>query len=113
MIFRAGFFSFISIRIATLLLCFAVTTFAMPGPGKREPVIVENVSITGSPISDLEGNVVGVTIPLKRAGRLLLLEGTIDNVIGNFILDTGSSGLVLNTTYSVMPSQSMTKKVAV
>lgn len=39
------------------------------------------------------------TIPLKRAGRLMMLEATIDGVTGNFILDTGSSKLVLNSTY--------------
>jgi predicted aspartyl protease len=59
----------------------------------------ERMSITGSSITDQQGNTIGVTIPLKRAGRLLLLEGTVDNITGNFILDTGASGLVLNKTY--------------
>lgn len=68
-------------------------------PEKIVPGTLEHVTICGSPISDPQGNVVGVTIPLKRAGRLLLLEGTVDNVSGNFILDTGASGLVLNKTY--------------
>ena len=40
-----------------------------------------------------------VTIPLKRAGRLLMMEAKIDNETGNFIFDTGSSKLVLNNTY--------------
>jgi predicted aspartyl protease len=40
-----------------------------------------------------------ITIPLKRAGRLLLMEARIDNETGNFIFDTGSSKLVLNNTY--------------
>jgi len=40
-----------------------------------------------------------ITIPLKRAGRLLLMEARIDNETGNFIFDTGSSRLVLNNTY--------------
>jgi predicted aspartyl protease len=68
----------------------------LPGP---ETVVSGNVHITGSVICDFRGNAVGVTIPLKRAGRLFLLEGTINNIVGNFILDTGASGLVLNTTY--------------
>ncbi|MFZ4520562.1 MAG: aspartyl protease family protein [Bacteroidales bacterium] len=63
------------------------------------PISVGNITISGSSITGPLGNAVGVTIPLKRAGRLLLLEGTIDNVSGNFILDTGASGLVLNKTY--------------
>jgi len=61
--------------------------------------IIEGISVSASSILDAKGNVLGVTIPLKRAGRLYLFEATIDNVIGNFILDTGASGLVLNTTY--------------
>ena len=40
-----------------------------------------------------------ITIPLKQAGHLLLLEARIDNETGNFIFDTGSSKLVLNSTY--------------
>jgi len=40
-----------------------------------------------------------ITIPLKHAGHLLLMEARIDNETGNFIFDTGSSKLVLNSTY--------------
>lgn len=38
-------------------------------------------------------------IPLKRAGRLLLVEATVDSIRGNFIFDTGAPGLVLNASY--------------
>jgi predicted aspartyl protease len=64
-----------------------------------EPVEGVEVTFSGTPVTDPMGNVVGVTIPLKRAGKLFLLEGTVDQVTGNFILDTGASGLVLNKTY--------------
>jgi predicted aspartyl protease len=40
-----------------------------------------------------------LTIPLKRAGRLFLIEARIDDQVGNLIFDTGASGLVLNKTY--------------
>jgi len=66
---------------------------------ERVPALLESVTISGSSISDQQGNFVGVTIPLRRVGRLFLLEGTINNISGNFILDTGASGLVLNKTY--------------
>jgi len=66
---------------------------------ERVPTLLESITISGLPISDPQGNFVGVTIPLRRAGRLFLLEGTINNISGNFILDTGASGLVLNKTY--------------
>lgn len=46
-----------------------------------------------------QGNFISATIPLKRAGRLFMLEAVIDGQVGNFILDTGAKGLVLNQTY--------------
>lgn len=46
-----------------------------------------------------EGDWEVLTIPLKRAGNLFLLEARIDTLSGNFILDTGAPHLVLNQTY--------------
>jgi predicted aspartyl protease len=40
-----------------------------------------------------------IVIPLKRAGKLILIEATVDSVKGNLILDTGSMKLVLNSIY--------------
>jgi hypothetical protein len=40
-----------------------------------------------------------ITIPLKRAGNLILVEAVIDSLHGNLILDTGSRGMVLNSIY--------------
>jgi predicted aspartyl protease len=40
-----------------------------------------------------------VIIPLKRAGRLFLIEAKVDGEVGNLVFDTGASGLVLNSTY--------------
>jgi len=45
------------------------------------------------------GEFQSITIPLKRAGRLFLIEASIDDQVGNLIFDTGASGLVLNKTY--------------
>ena len=39
------------------------------------------------------------TVPLKRAGNLLLVDATVNGVSGAFVLDTGAPGLVLNATY--------------
>lgn len=47
------------------------------------------------PLGDFES----ITIPLKRAGRLLLIEACVDGQNGNFVFDTGATGLVLNRTY--------------
>ena len=38
-------------------------------------------------------------IPLRRVGRLFLLEAQVDDQIGNLIFDTGAMGLVLNKIY--------------
>jgi hypothetical protein len=38
-------------------------------------------------------------IPFTRIGKLILVQARADNMVGNFILDTGSPQLVLNTTY--------------
>ncbi len=40
-----------------------------------------------------------IVIPLKRAGRLFLIEAKIDDQTGNLVFDTGANGLVLNNTY--------------
>lgn len=39
------------------------------------------------------------TIPFTRAGNLIVIKATVDTIEGNFILDTGAPGLVLNHTY--------------
>ncbi len=38
-------------------------------------------------------------IPFSRAGNLILIKARVDSTEGNFILDTGCPGLVLNITY--------------
>jgi hypothetical protein len=40
-----------------------------------------------------------LTIPLKNAGRLFLIEAIIDNQPGNLIFDSGAAGLVMNRVY--------------
>lgn len=39
------------------------------------------------------------TIPFSRAGNLIVIKAKADSTEGNFILDTGAPGLVLNITY--------------
>lgn len=59
------------------------------------------VHLTGLAVKDPipMGDFNTLTIPIKRAHNLILLEGTIDSLYGNFILDFGSPYLVLNATY--------------
>ena len=48
---------------------------------------------------DPYGDFKTITVPIKRAGNLVIIEAQLDTLIGNFILDTGAPGLVLNETY--------------
>ncbi len=50
-----------------------------------------------SPENNLKAD--SVVIPMKRAGRLLLIEAAVDGEIGNLVFDTGANGLVFNSTY--------------
>jgi len=46
-----------------------------------------------------EGDFEDITLPIRRAGNLILVEAQVDSIRGNFILDTGAPYLVLNKTY--------------
>lgn len=39
------------------------------------------------------------TIPFRFVGKLIVIEASVDGRVGNFILDTGTSNLVLNAKY--------------
>lgn len=40
-----------------------------------------------------------ITIPLRRVGRIYLIEAEVDGEKGYLVFDTGASGIVLNKTY--------------
>ena len=50
-------------------------------------------------IPTLSADSVSCVIPFSRAGNLILIKAKADTTEGNFILDTGAAGLVLNITY--------------
>ena len=84
--------------VPILLVITALSFVAMAG----NPVF----SLSGIPLSGLrardpipEGDFNTLTIPIKRANNLILIEAVIDSVRGNFILDFGAPYLVLNNTY--------------
>lgn len=64
---------------------------ALPLPG----LLFQTISYT----AENEQKADSVVIPLKRAGRLLLVEAEIDGETGNLVFDTGANGLVFNSTY--------------
>jgi hypothetical protein len=47
----------------------------------------------------LANDSISCTIPFNRVGSLIVLKAKADTTEGNFILDTGAPGLVLNITY--------------
>jgi hypothetical protein len=58
-----------------------------------------NIGQLLSPDPDPTGDFQNLTIPIKRAGNLIIVEAQIDTLEGNFVLDTGAPYLVLNATY--------------
>lgn len=48
---------------------------------------------------DFAGDADSCIIPFSRSGNLILIRAKADTLEGNFILDTGAPGLVLNITY--------------
>jgi len=61
--------------------------------------------------TDPYGDFQTVTVPIKRAGNLIIIEAQLDTLIGNFVLDTGAPGLVLNETYFRDAAHSDNKEV--
>lgn len=88
-----------SVLIICILL-FSITSFAAKYPARIASSINSTITIIGTitdtgPLGALES----VVIPLKRVGRLFFIEAKIDNIVGNFLFDTGAAQLVLNSTY--------------
>jgi hypothetical protein len=81
-----------------LLLIFAVNGIARAEPHKK-PVDSCGISIEAADDPVIVADTVSCTIPFTTAGKLILLKGKVDTTEGNFILDTGAPGLVLNVTY--------------
>lgn len=89
-----------------LAVCIVFLSFS-PLPeffGEPEPDLIPSgkllkFSLPESYRPEFGKNADSVIIPLKRAGNLFLIEGTVDGEHGNLVFDTGANGLVLNSTY--------------
>lgn len=80
--------------ILTLLV--ALMCVCATGSSGLQDIVLSGLK-TETPVAQGDWNT--LTIPLKRAGNLILIEARIDTFSGNFILDTGAPYLVLNQTY--------------
>lgn len=80
-----------------LLLCGLLHFKANAKPYPKKPVKKLNISslTQSADFNDFKT----LTIPIKRAGNLIIVEAEVDSVAGNFVLDTGAPYLVLNATY--------------
>jgi len=78
-----------------LLMCIPISSFPLGYIPSGEKISVSLLLKGKSPDNDFES----VIIPLKRTGRLFLIEAVIDGEEGNLVFDTGAIGLVLNKTY--------------
>ena len=69
----------------------------IPGPGYRNPV--RSVVIDALNHSFVQSDSSSCIIPFSLSGKLILVQGRADSILGNFVLDTGAPNLVLNSTY--------------
>ena len=72
-------------EVNPLLLPSSGGTITAPRYDSRDPIV------TSEPATS--------TIPFTRAGNLIVIKARVDSTEGNFILDTGAPGLILNITY--------------
>lgn len=92
------------IRFIAIAVYFSFSSgclFAEKIPEGSGLVITHAISIMGAKLGNTGpmGELESVVIPLKRIGRLFMIEAKIDNTVGNFLFDTGAAQLVLNSTY--------------
>lgn len=81
-------------------MLFAINSIGAPVP----PVTSKPNSIvfSGKPYEKdpfVKTDSANCVIPFSRAGNLIIIRATVDTTEGNFILDTGAPGLVLNIPY--------------
>lgn len=83
-------------RSQTILILVLVALFCTAHSAGAAPPTYKGVNLS---IPVFAGDSVSCVIPFNRVGNLMVIQATVDSVTGNFILDTGAPGLVLNVTY--------------
>ena len=86
---------FLLIVVAPATLLPNLSTSPIPIPLSYSFISLQTITYT--PEFNLSSD--SVVIPLKRAGRLFLIEAKVEDQTGNLVFDTGANGLVLNATY--------------
>ncbi len=71
----------------------------MESGGKAEDGAKTNQTLQGDYDYVLSSQAQSGTIPFSKAGNLIVIQAMVDSITGNFILNTGAPGLILNATY--------------
>ena len=83
------------------LLCVICICHIFPATATAIPFSPGDSIIVKPPDKDplIKTDSVNCVIPFSRAGNLIIIRAKVDTTEGNFILDTGAPGLVLNIPY--------------
>jgi Aspartyl protease len=95
-------FQFLLVSAYWLLLFLSGGGNSMGAPGKinsPDPVFSSKTKFPFEKDPIVKTDSVNCVIPFSRAGNLIIIRVKVDTTEGNFILDTGAPGLVLNIPY--------------
>ena len=91
-------------KIFVFLVAFMLVAAAVPHEKHDKENLKEFLFVSlASPAAEtynpvFPANTDSVIIPLKKAGRLFLIEAKVEDQTGNLVFDKGASNLVLNST---------------
>jgi predicted aspartyl protease len=93
------YLQFTTIRYTLLLPLIILSTFGEAHAVRYIKADKVCLNILGDKDSDPTGDFKIISVPLKRAGNLLIVQGKIDTLEGSFVLDTGAPDMVLNAAH--------------
>lgn len=85
--------------LCILLCCGIFTSSSFAGDSLRAEKNIPSISFPGLQYANGGKDSMSFTIPFSRIGNLILIKAKADSIEGNFVMDTGCQGLVLNKTY--------------
>jgi len=90
----------VSICLLLLFLGSSIKSVAVPGKfNSPDPVFSAKIKLPFEKDPIVKTDSINCIIPFSRAGNLIIIRVKVDTTEGNFILDTGAPGLVLNIPY--------------
>jgi predicted aspartyl protease len=82
--------------ISGIVLCLLLVSFSAFSTHAKKEIDKDSLR---SYFPEINADSSSMIIPFNRVGNLIIVRAKVDTLEGNFILDTGASGLVLNKTY--------------